>query len=55
MIKPLENEEEYLECLEIAKKLREWFNEAGIKAIMSDLRTEKTLIAFSEEVLGFIR
>ncbi|NJE85651.1 N-acetyltransferase [Thermococcus sp. CX2] len=53
-IKPLQSEEEYLQCLQIAKDLREWFNEAGIKAIEEDLKSEITFIALSKGVLGFI-
>ncbi|AIF69846.1 hypothetical protein PAP_07280 [Palaeococcus pacificus DY20341] len=53
-IKPLQSEEEYLQCLQIAKDLREWFNEGGIKAIERDLKSEATFIAHENEVIGFI-
>ncbi|WP_240913649.1 hypothetical protein [Thermococcus sp. JdF3] len=42
-------------CLEIAKELPEWFNEAGLRAMGRDLREEKTFVAVEgEEVLGFV-
>ncbi|KUH34709.1 acetyltransferase [Thermococcus celericrescens] len=42
-------------CLEIAKELPEWFNEAGLRAMGWDLRVEKTFVAVEgEEVLGFV-
>ncbi|WP_297479669.1 GNAT family N-acetyltransferase [Thermococcus sp.] len=54
-IKPLETESERLACLEIAKALPEWFNEAGLKAMEHDLKSETTFIAVENgRVLGFI-
>ena len=54
-IKPLEIEPERLACLEIAKALPEWFNEAGLKAMERDLRGEKTFVAVEDgHVLGFV-
>ncbi len=42
-------------CVEIARGLPEWFNEAGLKAIERDLREETTFVAVEgEEVFGFI-
>ena len=55
-IKPLKTESERLACLEIAKALPEWFNEAGLKAMERDLKSETTFIAVDEEsheILGF--
>ncbi len=47
--------EERLTCLEIAKALPEWFNEAGLRAMERDLREEKTFIAVENGcVLGFV-
>ncbi len=54
-IKPLETESERLACLEIVKGLPEWFNEAGLKAMEHDLKSETTFIAVENgRVLGFI-
>ena len=54
-VKPLATEEERLACLEIAKALPEWFNEAGLKAMERDLREEETFIAVEDgQVLGFV-
>ncbi len=54
-IKPLEAEEERLACLEIARGLPEWFNEAGLEAMERDLKSETTFIAVENgRVLGFI-
>ncbi|NJE04961.1 GNAT family N-acetyltransferase [Thermococcus sp. M36] len=55
VIKSLETEGERRACLEIAKALPEWFNEAGLRAMGRDLREEKTFVAVEgEEVLGFV-
>ena len=54
-VKPLDAEAERRACLEIAKALPEWFNEAGIKAMERDLKSETTFIAVEkDQVLGFI-
>ncbi|ASJ12992.1 GNAT family N-acetyltransferase [Thermococcus thioreducens] len=56
-IKLLETDTELRKCLEIAKDLPEWFNEAGLRTMKRDLRSEKTFIAVNDreqEVLGFI-
>ena len=54
-IKLLETESERRACLEIARALPEWFNEAGIKAMERDLKWETTFIAVEkDQVLGFI-
>jgi ribosomal protein S18 acetylase RimI-like enzyme len=54
-IRLLETEAEMLACLEIVKGLPEWFNEAGLRAIESDLMKEKTYLAVENgNVLGFI-
>ncbi len=55
IVKPFETEEERRACLEIAKALPEWFNEAGLKAMERDLREEETFIAVEDgQVLGFV-
>ncbi len=55
IIKPIETEIERRACLEIAKALPEWFNEAGLRAMERDLRGEKTFIAVEDgHVLGFV-
>ncbi|ASJ09679.1 acetyltransferase [Thermococcus siculi] len=55
IIKPLETEAEVLACLDIAKNLPEWLNEAGLRAIERDLGREKTYLAVEGgDVLGFI-
>ena len=41
-------------CLQIARNLSEWFNEAGIKAMKRDLKEERTFVAVDDEILGFI-
>ncbi len=41
-------------CLEIARALSEWFNEAGLKAIERDLKSEETFVAVEKDVLGFV-
>ena len=54
-IKPLETESERLACLEIARGLPEWFNEAGLKAMERDLEKEVTFISVEDsQVLGFV-
>ncbi|WP_099212003.1 GNAT family N-acetyltransferase [Thermococcus henrietii] len=54
-IKPLQTENERESCLEIARALPEWFNEAGLRAIGRDLKTEKTFVAVEgSDVLGFV-
>jgi len=54
-VKPLESNAERRACLEIAKALPEWFNEAGLKAMERDLKSETTFIAVeNDRVLGFI-
>ncbi len=54
-VKPLEAEAERRACLEIAKALPEWFNEAGLKVMERDLKSETTFIAVEkDQVLGFI-
>ncbi len=54
-VKPLEAEAERRACLDIAKALPEWFNEAGLKAMERDLKSETTFIAVEkDQVLGFI-
>ncbi|WP_297487625.1 GNAT family N-acetyltransferase [Thermococcus sp.] len=54
-VKPLKSNAERLACLEIAKALPEWFNEAGLKAMERDLKSETTFIAVENgRVLGFI-
>ncbi|WP_456366734.1 GNAT family N-acetyltransferase [Thermococcus sp.] len=54
-VKPLKSNAERLACLEIAKALPEWFNEAGLKAMERDLKSETTFIAVeNDRVLGFI-
>jgi len=54
-IKELRSETEVLECLETARALPEWFNEAGLRAIKRDLMREKTFIAVEGgKVLGFV-
>ena len=54
-IKPLQSEGEHEECIQLAKDLPEWFNEAGLKAMERDLRGEKTFIAVEDgHVLGFV-
>jgi len=42
-------------CLEIARSLPEWFNEAGLRAMERALEKEKTFVAAEgEDVLGFV-
>ncbi|WP_245612542.1 GNAT family N-acetyltransferase [Palaeococcus ferrophilus] len=54
-VKLLETDEERLACMEIAKGLPEWFNEAGLRAIERDLVREETYLAAENgNVLGFI-
>ena len=54
-VKPLENESERHACLDIARALPEWFNDAGLKAMERDLKSETTFIAVENgRVLGFI-
>jgi len=54
-IKPLETESERRACLEIARTLPDWFNDAGIKAMERDLKSETTFIAVEkDQVLAFI-
>jgi len=54
-IKPLETESERLACLEIARTLPEWFNEAGLRTMERDLRNETTFVAVEKDsVLGFV-
>ncbi len=54
IIKSLQTDSERKACLEIARNLPEWFNEAGLRAIEEDLKSEITFIALEKEVLGFI-
>ena len=55
ILKSLETEGERIACLEIAKALPEWFNEAGLEAMERDLKSETTFVAIGEDqVLGFI-
>ncbi len=55
MIKSLQTDTERKACLGIARNLPEWFNEAGLKAMERDLRTEKTFVTVEGgEVLGFV-
>ncbi len=54
-VKPLKSNAERLACLEIARGLPEWFNEAGLEAMERDLKKEETFIAVENgRVLGFI-
>ncbi len=54
-IRYLKTEVEMSACLQIARDLRKWFNEAGLRAMGRDLREEKTFVAIEgEDVLGFI-
>ncbi|WP_456453693.1 GNAT family N-acetyltransferase [Thermococcus sp.] len=54
-IRCLKTEVERSACIQLARDLRKWFNEAGIKAMAGDLREEKTFVAIEgEDVLGFI-
>ncbi len=54
-VKPLESNAERRACLEIARSLPEWFNDAGLKAMERDLKWETTFIAVEkDQVLGFI-
>ena len=55
MVKPLKTNTERLACLEIARALPEWFNEAGLKAMERDLKSETTFVAVEDNnVFGFI-
>ncbi|WP_237698674.1 GNAT family N-acetyltransferase [Pyrococcus yayanosii] len=54
IIKSLQTDDERNACLEVARNLSEWFNEAGLRAIEEDLKSEITFIALDKEVLGFI-
>ena len=55
MIKSLQTKSERRACLDIAKALPGWFNEAGLKAMERDLKSETTFIAVEkDQVLGFI-
>ena len=48
-------EDDIEKCLQIARDLPEWFNEAGLKAMERELREEKTFVAVERgEVLGFV-
>jgi GNAT superfamily N-acetyltransferase len=48
-------EKDIEKCLQIARGLPEWFNEAGLRAMERELREEKTFVAIEgEEVLGFV-
>ncbi|QDA32497.1 GNAT family N-acetyltransferase [Thermococcus indicus] len=48
-------EDDIEKCLQIARELPEWFNEAGLRAMERDLMGETTFIAIEgEEVFGFI-
>jgi len=54
-IRCLDRDGEAEECLKIAKELPEWFNEAGLRAMERDLRTERTFVAVDgSDVLGFV-
>ena len=54
-VKSLDNEAERDVCLQIARNLSEWFNEAGLKVIERDLREETTFVAVEgSDVLGFV-
>ncbi|NJE29641.1 GNAT family N-acetyltransferase [Thermococcus sp. 18S1] len=54
-IREVTTEAERFTCLEIARGLPEWFNEAGLRAMERELREEKTFVAVEgEEVLGFV-
>ena len=53
-IRYLKTEVERSACIQIARNLSEWSNEAGIKAMERDLKGERTFIAVDEEILGFI-
>ncbi len=55
MVKPLKTNTERLACLEIARALPEWFNEAGLKAMERDLKSKTTFVAVEDNnVFGFI-
>ncbi|ASA78685.1 GNAT family N-acetyltransferase [Thermococcus sp. 5-4] len=48
-------EDDIEKCLQIARGLPEWFNEAGLRAMERELREEKTFVAVEGgEVLGFV-
>ncbi|NJE47482.1 N-acetyltransferase [Thermococcus sp. GR7] len=54
-IRLLSRADERTDCLQIAKGLPEWFNEAGLKAMERDLQRETTFVAVEkDQVLGFI-
>ena len=54
-IEPLKSEEDITLCLQIARDLPEWFNEAGLRAMERDLGEERTFVAVEgEEILGFV-
>ena len=50
------SESDVEKCLEIAMELREWFNEAGLRTMSSDLRVHETYVAELSNVgiVGFI-
>ncbi len=55
MIKPLQTDDERKGCIEIARALPEWFNEAGLKAMERDLKSGETFVAVEgEDVFGFV-
>ncbi|WP_456422311.1 GNAT family N-acetyltransferase [Thermococcus sp.] len=51
---PLKDERELEVCLQIARNLSEWFNEAGLRTMEHDLREETTFVAVDDKALGFI-
>jgi len=51
IIKSLQTDSERKACLEIARNLSEWFNDAGLKAIEEDLKSESTFITLDKKSL----